>query len=307
MFRSKKIYKIITYSFVLFFFIAIGFAYNNFNKYFFIIRFPSDIHYHRILLVVLFQLIFWFFSSLAWSSLVQVYTKVNISLRASFMQCNAVAIGKYLPGKVWGMVGRGVGLNFFGLNKKEILTVSFIEQVLLLHSGAVLGGCTFIFTRFRSYSPALMLVVLLTVPLFPFILNLLLSTKINRVLTSKISFSHFEILNYLSIFIRYSLLWVSAGLVFSSIYYFLFGPFDSRLLILLLGACAVGIISGFLAFFSPGGVGVREASIVAFLSTSIPFEKALLLVLVYRLWTTFTDIAGGVASFYLSSITKPAH
>ena len=57
-------------------------------------------------------------------------------------------------------------------------------------------------------------------------------------------------------------------------------------------------IVGLLAIFVPGGLGVREAVIVAFASIYIPIEQAIILSLLARLFATLSDV--GVAGIYLT-------
>jgi uncharacterized membrane protein YbhN (UPF0104 family) len=60
------------------------------------------------------------------------------------------------------------------------------------------------------------------------------------------------------------------------------------------GACCLGVIAGFLAFFAPGGIGVREALSTSIMAAVIPLDQALAIAICFRIWTTFTDLLGGV-------------
>jgi uncharacterized membrane protein YbhN (UPF0104 family) len=56
-------------------------------------------------------------------------------------------------------------------------------------------------------------------------------------------------------------------------------------------------VVGLLAIFVPGGIGIREAVIVAFASVYFPIEQAIVLSLVARLYATIADL--GVGGVYL--------
>ncbi len=74
-------------------------------------------------------------------------------------------------------------------------------------------------------------------------------------------------------------------------------PVDSSMYIGLAATYILASIVGLLAVFVPGGLGVREAVIVAFLSVYIPVEQAIVIALITRVYATISDL--GVAGIYL--------
>ena len=64
-------------------------------------------------------------------------------------------------------------------------------------------------------------------------------------------------------------------------------------------ANVVGIISGFVAFFLPGGIGVRESVSGVILSGAFNMQDAFAIVVLYRLWTVLHDIiSAGIIAVY---------
>lgn len=61
---------------------------------------------------------------------------------------------------------------------------------------------------------------------------------------------------------------------------------------LVVAANAVGWILGFFALIAPGGLGVREAGIVAVLAPAVPLEQAVLAAALWRLVQIATEITG---------------
>jgi uncharacterized membrane protein YbhN (UPF0104 family) len=85
------------------------------------------------------------------------------------------------------------------------------------------------------------------------------------------------------------------GLVFCGIFYSAF-PMEvqTKLPMALVLANTVGVVAGFVAIFSPGGIGVREAISSAILAGFIPTADAVVLSLLFRLWTVVMEaIFGG--------------
>lgn len=60
-------------------------------------------------------------------------------------------------------------------------------------------------------------------------------------------------------------------------------------------AFAAAYVAGYIAVFAPAGVGVREASLVAFLAPVLAPEPALALAVVARLWTTAVELVPAAA------------
>jgi phosphatidylserine/phosphatidylglycerophosphate/cardiolipin synthase-like enzyme/uncharacterized membrane protein YbhN (UPF0104 family) len=62
----------------------------------------------------------------------------------------------------------------------------------------------------------------------------------------------------------------------------------------LAGMNALAFAAGFVAFFAPGGVGVREAALIALLGAIVPGTRARVgIAAASRLWLVLTEIAGG--------------
>ena len=55
-------------------------------------------------------------------------------------------------------------------------------------------------------------------------------------------------------------------------------------------AFAAGYVAGYVAFFAPAGVGVREAAIIGFLTPVMSLEAATVLAVIARIWTTAVEV-----------------
>ncbi len=297
--------KIINRSIYLLFIIALGIAVYSVHDQFSDLKFPADPEYGYLFIAILGQVLFWIISCFAWLQSLNIFTGFRLSFLSGFIQSNIVTIGKYLPGKIWGLVSRGVDLKQRGIDNKETILVSYLDQILLLHAGVIVGVISIALSKSLILAVIVFFVGILSVLLIPkshdvlakimmkFVKNLDV-TKLKNILTVK---------NYSTLIIYYLVVWLIAGLIFASIYFAFFG-FDSKLLLPLIGANAIGIVVGFIAIFAPGGIGVREATSAGILIEFIPLEEAVLLVLIYRFWTVLTDITGGISAFGLFHFQK---
>ena len=292
-------------SIYLLFVIALSLAIYSISDQIHDLKFPTDLNYKYLFIAILGQILFWVTSCFTWRQSLNIFTGHRLSFVLSFIHSNIVTIGKYLPGKIWGLVSRGIDLKQRGINNKETFLVSYLDQALLLHAGIAIGS----FSLALSKSLALAVIIFILC-----VLSVLLVSKGHDILTKvTIKFtnnfdltklkSNLTTRNYSILMIYYMAAWLVSGLMFASIYFAFFG-FDSRLLLPLIGASSIGIIAGFIAVFAPGGLGVREAASAGILIEFIPAEEAIFLVLICRLWTVLTDITGGILAFGLHHTHK---
>jgi len=212
-------------------------------------------------------------------------------------------IGKYLPGKVWLLVGRFYLYGSKGKSKKAISLALYFETMTLL----VAGGFLFLISLFvfkevgelysaRSWGWILFLFFLIPFGLHPQILQKIFNWILSRLNREAIhlSMSYSDILWILGISI---LSWLIGGMGF---YFFVDSivpsPFGKSLF--LTGALAISHILGLFVIVAPGGLGVREGVLVYFLSWMIPGPVAVILSILSRLWMTLIEI-GLIGVIYL--------
>jgi len=279
--------------------IAVIFALIAVNSSLNLIRFPEKIYYHYFLWAILVQGLYWLVSSICWQRTLSASSGADISLQQSFTHVLLVLVGKYIPGKVWGILERNRQLTRSGVSYIHSTSATFLEQILIFHTGALLSlfGWVLIFAHALHW-----LVIgvacgsLIVVPVFhrrfltwgAIIYKLLKHQEIN------LSHNRISGAEYLQLFMIYLLDWLALGGVQLCLYLALFNKaLTLEFVLLLLGANAFGIIAGFVAFFMPGGIGVREGVTASILASVIPLADAALLVVVFRLWLICAEFVGG--------------
>ena len=252
-------------------------------------------------ITALFQMGFWLLASVIWKQIVRSTSGAGISLLDSFAQIAAVSIGKYLPGKVWGMVVRGAHMKSRGANVGDVLVATFHEQYLLLGSALALSTLLGVFLFHERWAwgvIALVIVgVLLGKPVQHFGIRLFFYfwRKAGRTVPENYALA-MPTATYLKLFLEFLLLWVLNGCVFASLYFaFFHNPYPASLPLTMILANTVGITAGFLALFAPGGIGVREAVASAILAHGMPLNDAVFLTLIYRLWVVAMEMLSGLA------------
>jgi uncharacterized membrane protein YbhN (UPF0104 family) len=237
------------------------------------------------------------FTVMAWRRVLRETTAEALGFREGLAQILLVNFGKYIPGKVWGVAARGRRLSEQGFSIEAIGRASYLEQALLLLTGFWL---TFLCAAVLYKSPAYWFaVVLATIAIgllpkggkaFRGITKLLpragmlirmfdLSISVNQVLLLS--------LNYLAVwlFLAAAFIFIGAAVVGLELAF-------ANLAILVM-AITAGFLSGFLALFAPGGVGIREGVGAAILVSIMTLENALLLMLLFRGWVVVSELLAG--------------
>jgi glycosyltransferase 2 family protein len=166
---------------------------------------------------------FWLFSSLYWKYLIRILTKGDISVTQSFSQFVLLSIGKYLPGKVWGMIARGAQLKRMGINTTEVVTATFYEQLIVLHSAAILSSILFAVLRPFWWTWLLALAVvgspllMASLPKFGIKIYTSIARKIGRDQAAHLP-RPITVIRYVVLVHLYSIAWIINGLVLAGIY-----------------------------------------------------------------------------------------
>jgi len=264
---------------------------------------PLYFTWQFLLMTILAHILFWILSSFIWKYLLLTIYNVFISPFQSFSQLVFVSIGKYMPGKIWGMVARGTQLKEFGINVKEIFFITLQEQILMLHAGSVISAILIGFLIAKTWAYGLMIAAILSVlvgrrmqilfiTLLDYLISNLTKPDPKKTITQQ---------QYFSLLIAYIMLWILIGWVFTGLYFTFVtqDDFSIKIMAWMILANTVGIMVGFLALFAPAGIGVRESISSIILSQIIPLEQAIFLSLLFRLWTVVTELGLGIIVGYI--------
>ena len=240
--------------------------------------------------------VFWLVAIAFWRYAVRVTTQKKLSMRESFRQLALVAVGKYIPGKVWGFLARGTALKQSEASTAEVFAATFVEQWAMLMSAGLVGGLLLLMIRPNGLLTVVGVAAIVTSVLGNHLFRFGVSMFQRALSAVSESNERRQIIplrypHYLILLLTHSLMWVLMGSVLASIYFaFSLQAFSIELYAALVLANTVGIVTGFVALFAPGGLGVREAVTTAVLLPYIPLEQAALLSITFRLWTTLIDI-----------------
>ncbi len=270
----------------------------------------AAVNSEMLLLAFLAQIGFWVMVSIGWSKVLRFTSDTRIELGDAFAQIGLLLVGKYLPGKVWGMVARGSALRQHNMATKDIVKSTFTEQLVSIHAGVVVGGLSLFFIIGGGAGWIMLILSLSSIVLIPIFNKLITRVFVSLVYLYKktrVDFSFdIKFSDYLVTFLIYILAWVMIGsiLLFLSIG-FLSLEFNIVESAEIISQAAVGMLAGYFALFAPGGIGIRESVISFSLSDLMTVDEAIALVVIYRVWLTISDvIAGCVALVWVGVVKK---
>jgi uncharacterized membrane protein YbhN (UPF0104 family) len=206
-------------------------------------------------------------------------------------------LGRYIPGKVWQLLGMLYLLEKEKVPKSKSFTVAILAQALSSMAGilVMLGFLRYdLYREFFSQSLWFLFVLLAFVAgvviliIYPELLQKVINLGLGFLKKDKISINY-KPKNLLFYLLFYTGSWLLFGFCFlffiRSITPAPFGMYFG-----VTGAFAGSVTIGFLAFFAPGGVGIREGILVALLNAYFPLPVATLIALLSRVWITLVEV-----------------
>ena len=262
---------------------------------------PQLVSARNLALTCVAQLVFWWFAATMWTRLSRIVAGNHVSTWHGFQQLALVGLGKYLPGKIWGMVARGSHMAAQGVSTQRIAVATFYEQCILLHGAVIM--CAAAYALQHPTGLFLTIAVAAILSMFAGSWWSAVAVRAGGWLAQRagLGFSEDDIRavdngQYFWLVLGYALLWTMLGAVFLGLYCAFFNDAVSvRTGLGLVMANAVAITAGFFALFAPGGIGVREAVGASILAAYIPLPEAAALVILFRIWATAMDGIAGVA------------
>jgi hypothetical protein len=215
----------------------------------------------------------------------------GISLKNSFKLYYQANLARYIPGKIWSILG------FIKLGQSArispVRTVSALITGLFasLISAFLLGGVFFLLSgngkAFLSPWITIPLLVLSLASLHPSV-SAFFVLQFSRITRRPLESPSYKFRHTLSLVALYA----SAWLVFSFSFVLLTSAFESLTapeLIYVWGVLPISYALGYLAFFTPGGWGVREGGIVLLLNPILPTYLAVTIAIISRLMFTLIE------------------
>ncbi|UCD94426.1 MAG: flippase-like domain-containing protein [Candidatus Zixiibacteriota bacterium] len=221
----------------------------------------------------------------------------RIRFHESFRVVYLANLGRYIPGKVWqviGMVGLArevnipakISLASFALVQAYALPASFLLVLIMLGYAAPLQALAVyrdIFYIFMAVVVLIFLILFFAPKGLNWALNRILKLFRQEAVQYRPDFK-----NRLAIFAWYLVTWVFLGLSFHFFVAALIADSGFRVLFSA-GAYIAAYNLGYISFISPGGLGVREGVMSALLAPQLGGPVAASIALIHRVWITLAE------------------
>jgi len=217
---------------------------------------------------------------------------------------------KYLPGGIWGYVGRVYLYKKEGMNTADATKSVLLETIMVFLSGIFVSLVSL--PWFNSYDlpdiinkryllpSGLLIFICLSIFLHPKILNIFIKIIPDYFKKYDLDF-HYNYFSIIKPLIYLIIFWLGIGISF----WLLIKSFvniEPGLLPMFTGIFVISWIIGIAVFFMPGGFGVREISIVLLLNLCLPPYFSAFIAVISRIWW----IAGETICFFISYIWNQA-
>ena len=246
-----------------------------------------------------------FFISVAFIYLVSFFLWTRFSqlfgqprdTRDAFIDTGLLAIGKYIPGKFWGIVARGaINSNGVKITRRQV-SVSIMEQAFTLSCGlllvAVLLALTHVelFTSFWAHISGIALLIAI-------ITTLAWRWTRRKFNLYKIAHIHWKVL---ALTFGYISMWLVSAIPLIILMTSKTQMNVSEVLITS-SAFISAMITGWLAVFTPGGLGIREAVFSYISPNGLEWQQGLFWITLHRGLYALFDFAYGSLTLALIAL-----
>lgn len=285
--RVVRIAAIVTVILVIFFFLGRELWKNWQHIPFEQIRF----NYWLVILSYVCMFAYFCASAFAWKRLLVAYDSKLSSFR-SFQIVGISQLGKYIPGKVWFLLGRMYLAKQFNIPERISFVSLVLETMLILITGGVIAVLTVAAQWIQNLSIRALVAFAAIIGTLVFVHPRIFGRLVDfmmRVLKQEIVRMNVTFGGIVVLLMLYFVCWFWAGTAFFIIVRSFYEVEIGKWL-LFVGVFALAWVTGFVSFLTPAGLGVREGVMAFLLSFYMPVSMAVIVALVARVWVSMAEV-----------------
>lgn len=285
------------------------FVYRQFSKHWSeVVNYEWTINYGLLLLSVILHLVTFILFSKVWCFLIEAFG-FKVKLRHAFKIGYITNLGRYIPGKVWPVLGMSYLARQINISEENSV-VSWIVALIFTLPSAFLASLVCILMSPEIFSNGLSVyldwtiyvtaavvfiisILLIIIPnKFFAIINIILRKLNRQIIDLKISFK-----TALLVYFGYFFCWLVYGLSFWVLLISISNNSEVPV-IPSIGAFIIAYQLGYLAFFAPGGIGVREIVLTTILFPYLgPIAAGISIAA--RIWNMITEIIAATIAYFI--------
>jgi hypothetical protein len=201
-------------------------------------------------------------------------------------------LGKYIPGRIWSMVGRVYLCKQQGIPISKTSASVVIQPVIQNVSGVLVFLLSLAFWSntewIGNFYPVFFLVPAGLVLLHPAIVTKGLNFTLKKLKRNPVQLD-LKYRDMLQILLLWCGLWLLSGMVCYFLIIFLY-PLSLAHWLIVAGIFSISGVVAFVSFLTPSGLGVMEGMLAFLLSFYLPLYIATLIALLLRVWRTANDL-----------------
>lgn len=231
-----------------------------------------------------------YFHIIAWHKTL-TYSQYKVSFSNSLQSIGLTIFGKYIPGKIWMIVGRAVyiaTLKKYNVGRLSVLSLN--AQFVALWTGLLLGIIGLLVTNnLKSFLIiGILIIFILTALIFTPFFSSFITKTIHKIFRKNFVLTPIYFKKAIALLPWYTTYWILWAIGF----YFLICSFVPTH-VSPVAALAFPLAStfGIIAIFAPGGLGVREGLLTGYMVfLGFTFQQASVIAVVARLWFLIGEI-----------------
>lgn len=239
----------------------------------------------------------------SWKYMLKI-NSINIKYKLILISSGSSILGKYLPGKIWTVIGRGkIISDYTKISLTTLSALSFEAQIVMLWTGLIISFIGAVISKLDSYYLIFILIIIFIFSLIIFNdkFKIYIEKLIKRYLKKKISFPRISYKNNKIIFLNF-LPWIIWGIGF---YLMTLSIINDYVGVEIFFSFPLSATFGIMAIFSPGGIGIREGIMTGYLTfCGIDLKTATTISVFSRLWFLMGEILVYVIALIVSTYSK---
>ena len=250
-----------------------------------------QLNYYYISISVIILIFVYVLSVFVWILLLK-FLGESIKFKQALYIVSVSQISRFIPGKIWPIMGKVYLGDKIGIKKGKILLSVALENIIGLIA-VISIALLVVYSRINLKSflrlDILVLILLFCVILMhpsviQYALKLISKLTKRQIMTLNLKYTQLLLILLFHICIGFAQC-IGFFFLLRSMYFI-----STALILPISGIYMLSYLIGFLSFVTPGGLGVKEGALSVLLTMYIPASFAIMIALVSRLWTLVPEI-----------------
>jgi len=247
-----------------------------------------NINYLSLSASIFFLISGFLFSVLSWFVALKLHG-VGLTFKQAVVSQGIPVFTKYIPGRVWTILGRAALIKDDQKSIKILSFISFKEQLIYLCLGILISIYPILQTdKIKEYA---VIIILLTGLMFFILFSRNFQEWLegiwHKIFKKQIYFPKLNVKEFLQM----SLIIIIWWLLWAMGFYFLIKSVTDTVPLYFAFAFPLSIVIGLVSIIFPGGIGIREGVLILFLvSNGISMEISVLVSVLARIWFVLAEV-----------------